>query len=72
MILPLTATYRLQLHGEFTFADAIEQLDHIEGLGVSHLYLSPIQTAQEGSMHGYDWVPPPAVAESIGGIDGLR
>ena len=72
MILPLTATYRLQLHGEFTFADAIEQLDHIEGLGVSHLYLSPIQTAQQGSTHGYDWVPPPAVAESLGGIEGLR
>jgi (1->4)-alpha-D-glucan 1-alpha-D-glucosylmutase len=72
MILPLTATYRLQLHGEFTFADAIAQLDHIGALGVSHLYLSPIGSAQAGSTHGYDWVPPPTVAESLGGIEGLR
>lgn len=72
MILPLTATYRLQLHAEFTFADAIEHLDHYAALGVSHLYLSPIQTAQAGSNHGYDWVPPPEVSPSLGGIEGLR
>ncbi len=72
MILPLTATYRLQLHGNFTFADAVDHLDHYAALGVSHLYLSPIQTAQAGSDHGYDWVPPPAVSPALGGIEGLR
>ncbi|MBA4022504.1 MAG: malto-oligosyltrehalose synthase [Gordonia sp.] len=72
MILPLTATYRLQLHAGFTFADAIEHLDHYAALGVSHLYLSPIQTAQAGSNHGYDWVPPPEVSPVLGGIEGLR
>ncbi|PXW32242.1 UNVERIFIED_CONTAM: maltooligosyl trehalose synthase [Williamsia faeni] len=72
MILPLSATYRLQLNSGFTFADAIDNLDHYAALGVSHLYLSPIQTAQKGSEHGYDWVPPPAVSPTLGGIDGLR
>lgn len=71
-ILPLTATYRLQLNGDFTFDDAIMHLDHYAALGISHLYLSPIQTAQAGSDHGYDWVPPPAVSPALGGIDGLR
>ncbi|SIS20309.1 malto-oligosyltrehalose synthase [Williamsia sterculiae] len=69
---PVTATYRLQLNADFTFDDARHQLDHIAGLGVSHLYLSPIQTAVDGSTHGYDWVPPPAVSPVLGGIDGLR
>ncbi|HEY9314120.1 malto-oligosyltrehalose synthase [Williamsia sp.] len=72
MILPLSATYRLQLNSGFTFADAVDNLDHYAALGISHLYLSPIQTAQEGSEHGYDWVPPPAVSPILGGIDGLR
>ena len=66
------ATYRLQLTADFTFADAAAQIPHISALGVSHLYLSPIGTAMVGSTHGYDWVPPPAVAEVLGGIDGLR
>ncbi|GGF29853.1 malto-oligosyltrehalose synthase [Williamsia phyllosphaerae] len=66
------ATYRLQLTAEFTFADAARQIPHISALGVSHLYLSPIGTAMAGSTHGYDWVPPPEVAEILGGMDGLR
>ncbi len=66
------ATYRLQLTADFTFADAAQQIPHIRALGVSHLYLSPIGTAMAGSTHGYDWVPPPAVAMVLGGIDGLR
>jgi (1->4)-alpha-D-glucan 1-alpha-D-glucosylmutase len=69
---PLVATYRLQLTADFTFADAEAVLDHVAGLGVSHLYLSPINTATAGSTHGYDWIPPVAVAPVLGGIDGLR
>ncbi|MGZ8180182.1 malto-oligosyltrehalose synthase [Williamsia sp. SKLECPSW1] len=69
---PLVATYRLQLTAEFTFADAEAVLDHVAGLGVSHLYLSPINTATAGSTHGYDWIPPVAVAPVLGGLDGLR
>lgn len=69
---PLVATYRLQLTADFTFADAEGVLDHVAGLGVSHLYLSPINTATAGSTHGYDWIPPVAVAPVLGGIEGLR
>lgn len=65
------ATYRVQLTPDFGFDDLIEVLPHIAGLGVSHLYLSPIGTAMPGSTHGYDWVPPPQVAEVLGGIEGL-
>ena len=72
MISPPTATYRLQLNSGFTFADAAAHLDHYAALGISHLYLSPVQTAQRGSEHGYDWVPPPEVSPALGGIDGLR
>ncbi|MBR7192740.1 MULTISPECIES: malto-oligosyltrehalose synthase [unclassified Gordonia (in: high G+C Gram-positive bacteria)] len=66
------ATYRLQLHGDFGFADATAHLDHLVELGISHVYLSPIGTASAGSTHGYDWLPPPAVSAVLGGIDGLR
>ncbi|MBD0023004.1 malto-oligosyltrehalose synthase [Gordonia pseudamarae] len=65
------ATYRIQLTPDFGFDDVIAVLPHIADLGVSHLYLSPIGTAMPGSTHGYDWVPPPRVAEVLGGIDGL-
>ncbi|PKZ66560.1 malto-oligosyltrehalose synthase [Gordonia terrae] len=66
------ATYRLQLHGDFGFADAASILDHLVELGISHVYLSPIGTASAGSTHGYDWLPPPAVADVLGGLEGLR
>ncbi len=66
------ATYRFQLNGDFGFADVTATLDHLVDLGVSHVYLSPIGTAAAGSTHGYDWLPPPAVSDVLGGIDGLR
>ncbi|GAA2069870.1 malto-oligosyltrehalose synthase [Williamsia deligens] len=68
----LVATYRLQLTADFTLTDALDVLDHVRDLGVSHLYLSPINTATAGSTHGYDWIPPIAVAPVLGGIDALR
>ncbi|MCW2734402.1 MAG: maltooligosyl trehalose synthase, partial [Mycobacterium sp.] len=55
----------------FTFADAIDQLDYLQDLGVSHLYLSPILTAGEGSTHGYDVTDPTTVSDALGGPDGL-
>ena len=48
------ATYRLQLHRGFTFADAREVVPYLAALGISHVYASPIMTARAGSMHGYD------------------
>lgn len=67
-----TATYRLQLHRDFTFADAAEQVPYLKELGVSHLYLSPILTAMPGSMHGYDVVDHTRVNPELGGRDGFE
>src|SRR3954465_1237802 len=55
----------------FTFADAENLLDYLDGLGISHLYLSPILTAADGSTHGYDVVHPTEVSPVLGGADGL-
>ncbi|MDB6151686.1 MAG: Malto-oligosyltrehalose synthase [Chthoniobacteraceae bacterium] len=49
-----SATYRLQFHKGFTFADAKSIVPYLAELGVSHLYASPIFRATPGSMHGYD------------------
>jgi (1->4)-alpha-D-glucan 1-alpha-D-glucosylmutase len=53
---PPRATYRLQLHRDFTFRDAIALVPYLTGLGISHLYLSPLCEARPGSTHGYDIV----------------
>jgi (1->4)-alpha-D-glucan 1-alpha-D-glucosylmutase len=72
MPFPVLSTYRLQLRGDaFTFADAEALLDYLDELGVTHLYLSPILTAAEGSTHGYDVTDPTSVSEALGGPDGL-
>ncbi|MGD7253337.1 alpha-amylase family glycosyl hydrolase, partial [Ralstonia pseudosolanacearum] len=65
------ATLRLQLHRAFTFDHAHALLDDIAALGISHLYVSPITTAQPGSMHGYDVVDPTRVNPELGGEDAL-
>ncbi|MDN4482105.1 malto-oligosyltrehalose synthase [Demequina lignilytica] len=67
-----TATYRLQLSADFTFADAAARLDYFEALGVSHLYLSPVLTAAPGSTHYYDVVDHSRIDDALGGLDGLR
>ncbi|MDT5210148.1 MAG: (1-_4)-alpha-D-glucan 1-alpha-D-glucosylmutase, partial [Mycobacterium sp.] len=46
-------------------------LDYLDDLGVSHLYLSPILTAVEGSSHGYDVTDPTTVSAALGGPEGL-
>lgn len=76
MAFPVTATYRLQLRGSasgfaFTLADAADLLEYLDELGVSHLYLSPILTAAEGSTHGYDVTDPTTVSAELGGPEGL-
>ena len=69
---PILSTYRLQMRGDqFTFADALELLDYLDDLGVSHLYLSPILTAATGSTHGYDVTDPTTVSAELGGPEGL-
>ncbi|MGH9095565.1 MAG: malto-oligosyltrehalose synthase, partial [Acidimicrobiales bacterium] len=66
------ATYRLQMHAGFTFADAAAVTAYLGRLGVSHLYLSPILQAAPGSTHGYDVVDPTRVNRELGGDDGYR
>jgi (1->4)-alpha-D-glucan 1-alpha-D-glucosylmutase len=68
----LRATMRLQLHRDFTFADATNLVPYMASLGVSHLYASPILAARPGSMHGYDVTDPTRVNEELGGEAGLR
>ena len=48
------ATYRLQFHAGFTFAQARALVPYLARLGLSHVYASPFFRAAPGSMHGYD------------------
>lgn len=66
-----SATYRLQLHSGFTFADAEAVVPYLAQLGVSHLYASPITAAASGSTHGYDVIDPTRINPDLGGEEGL-
>lgn len=66
------ATYRLQLHRDFTFADAERIVPYLDRLGISHLYLSPITVATRGSTHGYDVVDPTRINPELGGEEAFR
>ncbi|WP_349268996.1 putative maltooligosyl trehalose synthase [Mycolicibacterium parafortuitum] len=75
--MPILSTYRLQMRGpasgeSFTFADAENLVDYLADLGVTHLYLSPILTAGEGSTHGYDVTDPTTISAELGGPEGFR
>lgn len=66
------ATYRIQFHAGFTFADAEAIVPYLADLGISHLYASPIATARAGSTHGYDVVDPTRINPELGGEEGFR
>ncbi|QAY77600.1 malto-oligosyltrehalose synthase [Sphingosinicella sp. BN140058] len=66
------ATYRIQFHKDFTFADALGLVDYFADLGISHLYASPIATARAGSTHGYDVVDPTRINPELGGEEAFR
>lgn len=68
-MMPLRATYRLQLNKDFTFVDARAIVPYLADLGISHAYLSPILKAQPGSTHGYDTVDHGVINPELGGID---
>jgi (1->4)-alpha-D-glucan 1-alpha-D-glucosylmutase len=68
----MRATYRLQLTGSFGFDWARELVSYLRGLGISHLYLSPIMQARAGSTHGYDVVDPTRVSDELGGEESFR
>ena len=63
----LGATYRLQLHKDFTFDDARELVPYLDRLGVTHAYSSPILKARPGSTHGYDVADPTTANPELGG-----
>ena len=68
---PPRATYRLQFHEGFTFADAEKIVPYLARLGVSHVYASPVQRARPGSTHGYDIVDHSQINPEIGGEEGF-
>jgi (1->4)-alpha-D-glucan 1-alpha-D-glucosylmutase len=66
------ATYRIQFHKDFTFADAEALVPYLADLGISHLYASPITVAAAGSTHGYDVIDPTRINPELGGEDAFR
>src|SRR4051794_41058000 len=66
------ATYRLQLHKGFPFADAAAVVPYLAELGVSDAYTSPILRARAGSMHGYDVVDHAKINPELGGDAGFE
>lgn len=66
------ASYRIQFHKEFTFADAARLVPYWQALGIKSLYASPIFEAVPGSMHGYDVTNPLHVNPELGTLDEFR
>ncbi len=64
------STYRLQLTGEFGFAQAAATVPYLRELGITDVYLSPILAAAPGSSHGYDVVDHGRLAPELGGEEG--
>lgn len=67
-----TSLYRLQLRGDVDFTVATDLLPYLDDLGISHLYLSPIFTAEAGSTHGYDVIDPTQIDPALGGRAGFE
>src|SRR5271165_7062142 len=65
------STYRLQMHKDFTFADAQAIVGYLKQLGVGDFYSSPIFEARPGSMHGYDLTRHDRLNPELGGDEGF-
>jgi (1->4)-alpha-D-glucan 1-alpha-D-glucosylmutase len=63
------ATYRVQLHRDFTFADVTALVPYLAALGISHVYCSPYLRARPGSRHGYDIVDHAMLNPELGSRD---
>jgi (1->4)-alpha-D-glucan 1-alpha-D-glucosylmutase len=61
-----SATYRLQFHAGFTFADAAALVPYLDALGVTDCYCSSYLQAVPGSLHGYDVADPTSLNPEIG------
>jgi (1->4)-alpha-D-glucan 1-alpha-D-glucosylmutase len=66
------ATYRLQFHAGFTFADATALIPYLHGLGITDCYCSSYLQAVAGSLHGYDVADPTALNPEVGTEDDFR
>jgi len=66
------STYRLQLGPDLSFDQAAAQLDYLDDLGITDLYLSPILQAAPGSTHGYDVVDHTRISDVMGGRAGFE
>ena len=73
--LPGAVIYELHI-GTFTpgatFDTAIERLDHLVGLGITHVEVLPVNAFNGVWNWGYDGVDWYAVHEAYGGPDGLK
>ena len=67
-----SSTYRLQLHSDFTLANAAEIVEYLHELGISDCYLSPLAQARAGSRHCYDVINHSRLNPEIGGEEGFR
>ena len=67
-----SATYRLQLTGDFTLVDATAIVEYLHRLGISDCYTSPVAQARASSQHGYDVIDHRRFNPEIGGADGFH
>ncbi|MGP1357363.1 malto-oligosyltrehalose synthase [Roseicyclus sp.] len=67
-----TSCYRLQFREGMDFDRAAALAPYLAGLGISHLYASPLFTATAGSTHGYDVTDPGEIDPALGGREGLE
>lgn len=67
-----SATYRLQLHKDFTFRQLKEIIPYLHELGISTIYASPITRAGTSSSHGYDVTDPGSINPEIGSLEELQ
>ncbi len=66
------ATYRVQLHRDFTFKDLSKIIPYLDRLGISTIYAAPFFKATPGSMHGYDVLDPLQINPEIGTLEELQ
>lgn len=65
------ATYRIQLHADFSLTTLERILPYLKQLGVGTIYASPITEATPGSQHGYDGVNPLRISPDLGTLADL-
>ncbi len=66
------STYRVQMHKDFSFAEAQAIVGYLKRLGISDFYSSPIFEARPGSMHGYDVTRHDRLNPELGGHEGFE